>query len=605
MKGMKAIVGSAMRKGWRSLAIAFMVCWVAIALNACNSDLLKQSSARGDQIVLSTLSDFKTFNYAFNGEFPNMFLFTYEGLVSEHPETAEVEPALAESWEISEDKKRITFTLRDGLKWSDGQPLTVDDVIFSYNDVYLNEKIPTDLRDVLRLGDGNQFPSVRKVDNRRVEFTIPEPFAPFLKTTGGIAILPAHALRESVYTNDANGKPLFLSTWGTDTDPKKVVVNGAFTLESYTPGQRYIFRRNPFYWRKDAQGQQLPYIDRLILQIVESTDTQLIRFRTGELDMLGELSTLRPEDFSLLKQEEKRGNFQIQQGGLRTGTLYVSFNLNTGRRENGTPLVDPIKSRWFNTKEFRQAVAYAINREQMINNAFRGLAEPQNSPISVQSPYYLKPEEGLKTYEYNPQKSKDLLQQAGFKYNAQGQLFDAEGNRVRFNFITNAENKLRVAIGAQIKQDLAAIGMQVDFTPIAFNSVIEKIDTSLDWECILLGLTGGTEPHNGFNVWNPDGGSHSFNQGPKPGSPPIIGRTVSDWEKEIGQLYVQGARELNEAKRKEIYAKTQQITQEYLPFIYLANAKAMAAVRNRVENVRYNAIGLGIWNLPEQKVISR
>lgn len=597
-------MGTRMRKWWWTIAVVVLGCWMAIGLNACNPDGFRQGAARGDQLVISTLGDFKTFNSAFNSEFPNIFLFTYDGLIGENPETAKLEPALAESWEIAPDQKRITFTLRDGLKWSDGQPMTVDDVVFTYQDIYLNEKIPTDIRDILRIGD-NKFPTVRKIDDRRFEFTTPEPFAPFLRTMGGLSILPAHILRETINTNDANGKPVFLSTWGTDTDPKKIVGNGPFTLESYTPSQRYIFRRNPYYWKKDAQGQQQPYIDRLVLQIVGSTDTQSIRFRSGELDMLGELSTLRPEDFSLLKREEARGDFQIQQGGLRTGTLYVTFNLNTGRRQNGTPLVDPIKSRWFNTKEFRQAVAYAINRDRMINNAFRGLAEPQNSPISVQSPFYLSPEAGLKTYDYDPKKSKELLQQVGFKYDNRGQLFDSEGNRVRFNLITNAENNLRVSLGTQVKQDLAAIGIQVDFAPLSFNSVVEKMDASLDWECILLGLTGGTEPHNGFNIWNPDGGSHLFNQGPKPGSPPIVGRTVSDWEKEIGQLYIQGARELNDAKRKEIYSKTQQLSQEYLPFIYLANAKAMAAVRNRVENVRYNAIGLAIWNLPEQKIAAR
>ncbi len=593
-----------MKRHWGKILLAIACCWMAIALNACQpSALIKQGEARTSQLVLSTLSDFKTFNYALSGEFPNLFLFTAEGLASENPETAVVEPALAESWVISEDKKRITFTLREGLKWSDGQPLTVDDVVFSYNDVYLNEKIPTDIRDVLRLGDGNQFPKVRKVGDRQVEFSIPEPFAPFLRTTGGIPILPAHVLKKTVDTNDADGKPQFLSTWGTDTDPRQLVSNGPYVLESYTPSQRYVFRRNPFYWKKDAQGNPQPYIERLVLQIVESTDTQLVRFRTGELDMLGEMGTLRPEDFSLLKREEARGNFQIQQGGVRTGTLYVTFNLNQGKRQDGKPLVDPIKSRWFNTQEFRQAVAYALNREQMINNSFRGLAAPQNSPISVQSPYYLSPEQGLKTYDYDPAQAKALLQQAGFKYDAQGQLFDAQGNRVQFTLLTNAENRLRVGLAAQVKQDLAAIGIQVDFAPVAFNSIIEKLDTSLDWECILLGLTGGTEPHGGFNIWNPDGGSHLFNQGPRPGSPPIVGRVVADWEREIGDLYIKGARELDETKRKAIYAKTQQLSQEYLPFIYLANAKAMAAIRNRVENVRYSAIGLGIWNLPEQRVV--
>ncbi len=576
----------------------------AIALNACSQAIFKTEAAQVSQLVISTLSDFKTFNPAFNGEFPNIFLYTSEGLIGENGETSKIEPALAESWEISADKQRITFTLRDGLKWSDGHPLTVDDVIFTYRDVYLNEKIPTDLRDLLRIGKDGKFPSVRKVDQRRVEFTTPEPFAPFLRVLG-MGILPEHALRESVFTNDEAGKPKFLSTWGTNTDPKELVVSGPFKLESYTPSQRYVFRRNPNYWRKDSQGQPLPRIERIVMQIVESTDTELLRFRSGGLDQLGGLGSLRPEDFSLLKQEERRGNFEIQQGGLRTGTLYTMFNLNTGRRQDGTPLVDPIKSRWFNTKEFRQAVAHAINRDKLINNVFRGLANPQNSPISVQSPFYLSPEEGLKTYDFNPKKSKELLLKAGFKYDSQQQLLDADGNRVRFNMITNAENKLRVAIGAQVKQDLAAIGMQVDFAPISFGTVVEKLNTSLDWECIMLGLTGGIEPNDGFNVWNPDGGSHSFNQGANPGSPPIIGRQVADWEKEIGQLYVQGAQELDETKRKAIYAKTQQITQENLPFIYLANQKAMAAVRNRVENVKYTALGLTYWNIAEQKVTAR
>lgn len=598
---MKLMVSTWVGSWWKVALAGMLSCCLAIALNACNSANFKTQAAQVPQVVISTLGDFKTFNPAFNSEFPNIFLYTAEGLVGENGKTAEIEPALAESWTISADKKKITFTLRDGLKWSDGQPLTVDDVLFSYRDVYLNEKVPTDLRDLLRIGKDGKFPSIRKVDDRRIEFTTPEPFAPFLRVLG-MPVLPAHVLRESIFTNDADGKPKFLSTWGTGTNPKDLVVNGPYTLESYTPGQRYVFRRNPYYWRRDSQGQHLPYIERLVMQIVESTDTQLIRFRSGDLDMLGELGSLRPEDFSLLKQEEQRGNFQIQQGGLRTGTLYVTFNLNTGRRQDGTPLVDPIKSRWFNTKEFRQAVAHAINREKLINNVFRGLAKPQNSPISVQSPFYLSPKQGLKTYDYNPQKAKQLLQQAGFKYNSQGQLLDADGNRVRFNVITNAENKLRVAIGAQVKQDLAAIGIQADFAPIAFGSVIEKMDTSLDWECIILGLTGGVEPNDGFNVWNPEGGSHAFNQGPKPGSPPIIGRQVSDWEREIGNLYIQGAQELDETKRKAIYAKTQQITQENLPYIYLANQMAMAAVRNRVEGVEYTALGYTYWNVAEQKV---
>ena len=136
--------------------------------------------------------------------------------------------------------------------------------------------------------------------------------------------------------------------------------------------------------------------------------------------------------------------------GPATGTSFVFFNLNKGKR-NGKPLVDPIKSKWFNNKEFRQAVAYAIDRQTMINNTFQGLGQTQNSPISVQSPYYLPPEKGLKVYDYNLDKARELLKKAGFKYNSQGQLLDSEGNRVRFTLLTNSGNKIREAMGAQIK----------------------------------------------------------------------------------------------------------------------------------------------------------
>ncbi|HEY9651005.1 MAG TPA: ABC transporter substrate-binding protein, partial [Coleofasciculaceae cyanobacterium] len=242
------------------------------------------------------------------------------------------------------------------------------------------------------------------------------------------------------------------------------------------------------------------------------------------------------------------------------------------------------------------------DRQRMINNIFRGLGEPQNSPISVQSPYYLSPKEGLKTYEHNPEKAKQLLKEAGFKYDNQGQLFDAKGNRVRFTLITNAGNKIREAMGAQIKQDLAAIGIQVDFNPIAFGVLVDKLSNSLDWECYLLGLSGGVEPNDGANVWSPEGGLHSFNQKPQAGQEPIKGQEIYDWEAEIGRLYIKGAGELDEAKRKEIYAETQRITQEYLPVIYLVNPLSLAAVRDRVQGIKPSAIGGVLWNLYELKV---
>jgi len=582
---------------WFSVLLASIL---AIALSACNPTQLKSEAAQVSQLIASTPGPPKTFNYACIQESPNIAPFINEGLISEN-EQGEIEPALAESWEISDDKLRIVMTLKEGLKWSDGEPLTIDDVIFTYNDIYLNEKIPTPMRDSLKIGQSGALPRVRKVDERRVEFTTPEPFAPFLRSTGS-AILPAHALRESVTTKDSKGQPKFLTTWGVDTDPSKVIVNGPYQIESYATNQRVIFRRNPYYWRKDAQGNQLPYIERIVWEIVEAADTRLIQFRSGGLDMLA----VGPASFSLLKREEKKGDFTIYNSGPDSGTLFVTFNLNKGQR-NGKSLVEPVKSRWFNTLAFRQAVAHAIDRQTMINNTLQGLGELQNSPISVQSPYYLSPKDGLKVYDYNLEQAKKLLLGAGFKYNAANQLLDADGNRVRFTMLSQTGSRLIEAMGAQVKQDLSKIGIQVDYTPIDFSIIGDRLQNTFTWECWLGSITGGTEPHGGFNLWSPDGSFHPFNQKPQPGQAPLTGREVADWEAEIGRLYIQGARELDEAKRKVIYAETQRIAQEQLPFIHLVNGLNQVAVRNRVKNVDVSSLYYEsvLWNISNLKVVDK
>jgi peptide/nickel transport system substrate-binding protein len=579
---------------------------LALLLGGCRLSAFKTKAANVPQLILTTPQDPKTFNFALNQEFPSIFLFCFRGLTKQEGTTGAIQPDLAESWTISPDQQHITFTLREGLNWSDGEPLTADDVVFTYRDVIFNDKIPSDARDTLRIGESRALPQVQKLDDRRVEFTLPEPFAPFLQTTVGpptdVVILPKHALEKSVQTLDAKGNPLFLSTWGTNTNPNEIIVNGPYRIEHYEPGQRLIFRRNPYYWERDAQGQPLPYIDRIIWQVIDSMDTQLLAFRSGDLDVVGDVRPLRPEYFSLLKREEQRGKFKVLVGGPWSGETFITFNLNQANNASGQPFVNPIKSRWFNTLAFRQAVAYAIDRPRMINNIYRGISQPQNSPISVQSPYYLSPEQGLPVYDYNPEKARQLLQSAGFQYDPQGRLFDAAGNRVQFTLITNAGNKIREALGSQISADLSQIGMQVDFAPLNFNTLINKSTNSRDWDCILIGFTGSSEPYSGANLWLSSGGSHMFNLGPQPGQPAMTGWVVSDWEQTIDRLFNAGAREFDTTKRKQIYGDFQRLVQEQLPVIHLVHEIAVMAVRDRVQGLQYNGLpSWGLWNIQELK----
>ena len=587
-----------------SRAVGFLVriilCCLLILTSGCSPTLLNSQSNNNSRLVLVSPSPPSTFNYAMSRSSYDFFRFIYKGLISENGLTGELEPALAESWVLSENKKRIIFTLRSELKWSDGKPLTADDVIFTYQDIYLNQKIPTVYRDFLRIGSSGAFPSVKKIDRRRVEFILPEPFAPFLRYIEKLKILPAHALRDTILSTDGDGKPLFLSTWNTNTQPQKIISNGPFKLANYTPSQRIILEKNPFYWRNDSAGNSLPYIDKLIIQIIPSTDNQLIRFRSGELDSIG----VDPEAFQLLKREEERGKYKIYNRGT-LGYRFVGFNLNQAKNSEGKPLLNPIKSRWFNNLAFRQAVAYAINRQQINNTIYRGLGEIKHSPLGVQSSYYLSPEAGLKVYKYNPEKSKKILLDSGFQYNDANELLDENGNRVEFTILVKSEEKIRIDTAVKIQGDLSHIGIKANLQILNFNSVLKKLLSSRDWECYVgaFGVPGADiEPNLLSLFWLSNGSFHQFNLGSKPGEPKIKNWQVSDWEKEIDRLFTAGYQTIDENKRREIYGEFQQIVAEQLPIFFLVNPLAIQAVRNHIDNFKSSAIGSAFWNIDELKI---
>ena len=570
----------------------------AIAFAGCNPSQFTAAEVATSRIVFSSLGDPKTFNPALSQEYPNIFIYTSEGLLTLDGETGDIVPALAESWEIADDGLTYTFTLREGLQWSDGEPLTADDAVFTYRDVIFNETIPASGRDSFRIGQEGLLPAIEKIDDRRFKFILPEPFAPFLISAGG-GILPAHSLQASVDMLDAEGNPQFLSMWTTGTPPAEVISNGPYRLKQYLPSQRVIFEKNPFYWQADAQGNSQPYVQELIWQVIESSDNQLLQFRSGGLDVIG----VSPDEFSLMKREEDRGNFTIYEGGPTLGTTFVTFNLNKASRD-GTPLVDPIKSLWFNSIAFRRALSYGIDRQTMINNIYLGLGEPQTSPLPVQSPFYASPADGIPTYDYDLEKAKELLLADGFQYSPTGELQDAEGNRVRFTLITNSGNKIRESLGSQLKQDWSKLGIQVDFQPISFNALVTKLSDSLDWEAHIIGFTAGLEPNGGSTVWSVNGSLHAFNQNALAGQEPLEGWETAEWERRISDIYIRAAQEVDEDKRRELYFESQRLAQEYLPFIYLVNPLNMGAVRNTIEGINYSGIvrPFALWNVPELTV---
>ncbi len=534
----------------------------------------------GGEIVLSTTTDPKSFNPIVTKEanVSSLMSLIFEGLTRTNGVTTEVEPNLAQSWRVSEDGKVWTFHLRQDINWSDGEQFTADDVVFTFSKLIYNKDIDTSSRDIFTI-EGKTF-KVEKIDKFTVKFTLPVVFAPFLRSMGH-EILPKHLLEKVV----KKGK--FNSHWGLDTKLETIVGTGPYKLIKYLPGERIIFNKNPNYWRKDKNKRQLPFIDKITYLIVQNQDVALLKFQQQEIDYYG----LRGPDYPILKPKEKEGNFRVYNTGPGFGTNFIVFNQNLGRQPKTKKLhVKPYKLRWFTNVKFRKAVVHAIDKESIVNIVLNGLGSAQNSAMSPSAGFFHNP--NVKKYEYDLEKAKALLKEIDiYDRDGDGKVEDSEGNRVEFNLFTNAENTQRITIANIVKKDLEKLGFTINFVPLSFNQLASKFDSSYDWDAIILGFTGGIEPHFGSNVWQSSGHLHAWY--PKQKKP------ATEWEAEIDKIFNQAVQELDKNKRKELYDRWQEIVAEQLPLIYTVLPSNIFAVRNKFGNLNPTPYGGAFHNLEE------
>jgi peptide/nickel transport system substrate-binding protein len=387
-----------------------------------------------------------------------------------------------------------------------------------------------------------------------------------------VGILPRHKL-QAAYTG---GK--FNQTWGVNTPPKELVGTGTYVMTEYKPAQRMTYLRNGRYWKVDLQGNRLPYIQRIVTTIVPNQEASRLLFQQGQTNSYA----IRPREYAEFKRGEKAGRYTVYDGGPSFGTQFISFNQNP---KSGLPAY---KLKWFQSQKFRQGVAYAIDRQSITEQVFAGHAIPQYGPESPADKFFFNPK--VMQYPYNLDKAASTLAEGGFKKGADGVLRDGDGHPVEFVISTNADNTDRVAIGNIIRQDLEKLGMKVTLAPEAFNTLVNKLVESYKWEAMVMGLTGGIEPHNGQNVWKSSGSLHMWY--PKEPSP------ATPWEAEVDRLFTLASLTVNQNRRKEYYDKYQAIVAEQVPFVYTVIPTAYVAVRNRFGNIKYTAFGGPFWNFP-------
>ena len=541
-----------------------------------------QTGQGGGRLVLSLRAEPKTLNpvTATDASSREVILGAMQAdLVHINRATQLTEPALAKSWRVSADHLQYTLILRKGLRFSDGQPVDADDVLFSFR-VYLDENVHAPQRDLLILG-GKPI-TVRKENAWTVVFQLPQPYGAGERLFDGFAILPRHLL-EKPYTE---GK--LAQTWTLATPAKEWAGLGPFRLKEYVPGQRLVLERNPYYWKQDAKGNRLPYLEELDFLFVPNADAQVLRFQSGETDAI---SRLGAENFAVLARQQRGYTMADAGPGLEYNFLF--FNLN----DLGEQVPPEIrrKQKWFREVKFRQAVSAAIDRDAIVRLVYQGRGAALWGPVTPGDRRWV--DASLPHPQRSLERARQLLKEAGFSSSGKAEddaaLVDSEGQPVEFSILTSSSSAERTKMATLIQDDLKQLGMRVQVTPLEFRSLIDRVTQTKEYEASLFGLASfDADPNSDMNVWLSSGGTHLWN--------PSQAHPQTAWEAEIDRLMEEQLETSSYEQRKKVYDRVQEILAENQPMIFLASPHILAGAKNSVGHFRPAVLEPYIlWNVEQ------
>ncbi len=526
---------------------------------------------RKNELKLSTISAPKSFNPVTAKETSTTEItgLMFIGLTGIDGKTGEVIPELAQNWQQKQQGRVWIFTLRPDLKWSDGKSLTAADVVFTYKKLYFNPKIETTARFTLQMR--GKIPRVEKLSARKIKFTYPRPYVPFPRAAT-TKIMPRHVFKEMPAAK-------FNSVWGVETSPTELVVNGPFKLARYSSGQRIILEPNPNYYKNLNSAKDLPRLDQLIFEVVKNTDLQVQKFLRGEIDAIA----VQPQHYPIVKPREKKGDFSLIRCGPGLGSLFLAFNMNTDTNsKTGEHYLSEYKLEWFNDRSFRRAVSYGLDRENIREIVYNNLATPRYGPVSPANELFYNPD--LKKYRYDPERAKNILVENGYRdRDSDGVREGPNGHPIEFVLLTNSGNDQRVKMSEIIRKDLESLGFSVTFRQVEFNTLVTRLNSSYDWEAVVMGFTGGLEPHFGSNFWLSSADLHLWH--PRQDSP------RRPWEAQIDRLFHRGVRTVNQGKRKQIYYRWQELVNRIQPVVYTVTGEIIYGIRGRVKGARPTAVG--------------
>lgn len=501
----------------------------------------------------------------------------FDFLADYDPYTREFTPALA-SFQVDADEAndslRVVYTLRDELYWTtpDSSPdswvaVTSDDVVYWYNEIDGDRslQLPGYAGQFIEMPDGSSARiEIEKIDDRSFAFIYPRIVSnPILSTN--MQFGPRHIFQPAKEQGGAEG---VLDLFSVDTPVRSIPSVGQYHLVEYDPGVRVVLQRNPNYWKTDDAGTSLPYIERVEYRIVPDKNSEFLMFRDGSRDSY----STRPEDLDTLLTEPDP-DYTVFNGGASLGSGFFTFNQNPDT-------LDPLKYSWFSQTEFRQAMSSMLNRERIVRQVYRGLAEPAHHFFARANPMF--DEDIQLEYTFNPDRAIELLESIGIRRDSDGTMRDAEGNAIDFTINLGAENNIGIDLAQIFSDELSEIGVRARVRPIDFQRVVEMLTNTYDWEVVTVSLGANYWPSSGSNVWQSSGNFHLWN--------PLQDSPATEWEARIDYLYNEGRFTLDQEEAKEIYDEFQRILLEELPVMYTVHPWSFLAVRDRWQNVRYDTL---------------
>jgi peptide/nickel transport system substrate-binding protein len=533
----------------------------------------------GGRLVTAQRTEPKTLNWAVAADSGSREVLQrlMADLIHINRQSLSTEPALAKSWKVSSDGLHWELELRHGIKFSDGHPFDADDVVFTF-DAIMDEQVQSVQRALLML-EGKPI-RVRKLDTYRVAFDLPQPYSVPDRLFDGIFILPRHKL-EAAWKR---GK--LADAWPLSTPPSEIAGLGPFRLKEYVAGQRITLERNPYYWKVDRAGVQLPYLTEVEFLFAGTEDNQVLRFQAGESDII---SRVGARNFAALEKDRTRRGYDLVDAGGSLEYSFLFFNL--GDLPAGASQQIATHQTFLRRKSFRQAVSAAIDRSAIARLVYLGKAVPLGGPVPPGNKAWINT--SLPAPVRAVERARQLLAGDGFKWSRDGALQDPQGRAVEFSILTSNNNPERLQMATLIQADLKDIGVRVNVVPLEFRSLVERIQSTREYEgCILSLASPDADPNPDMAVWLSSGGNHVWNPGQKTPATP--------WEAEIDGLMRSQMVTRRYAERKRIFDRVQAIVVENLPIVPLVSPNLLAGAKRGLANFQPALLEpYTLWNIDQ------